>query len=90
MAKEAEARAFIADPAPDLAGYPLILAETGITAPDAIGVAQIWLNLSGIWRGKAAALEAVRLSCQAAIDRSTTVADVDAAMFDFSRSVSAA
>ena len=33
--KEAEARAWIADPAPDLANYPLLSAEIGLTAPDA-------------------------------------------------------
>lgn len=33
LAKEAEARAFLADPAPDLAAYPLLAAEVGLTAP---------------------------------------------------------
>lgn len=78
LAKEAEARAFLADPAPDLAAYPLLAAEVGLTAPDAQALAQIWLNMAMLWRNAAAGLEATRLALGAAIDAATTVAEVRA------------
>lgn len=80
LAKEAEARAWIADPAPDPAAYPLIVAEIGITAPDAASLAQLWLNLAALWRSRAAQLEALRLSVGAAIDAAGTVEEVGAAL----------
>lgn len=79
MAKEAEARAYVADPAPDLANYPLLSAEVGITAPDAWQLAQIWLALADLWRNAAAQIEAWRLGAAAAIDAAGTVAEVEAA-----------
>ncbi|MDZ7908267.1 MAG: hypothetical protein U5N10_08655 [Gemmobacter sp.] len=78
LAKEAEARAFLADPAPDLAAYPLLAAEVGLTAPDAQALAQVWLNMAMLWRNAAAGLEATRLALGAAIDAATTVAEVRA------------
>ncbi|WP_288994726.1 hypothetical protein [uncultured Gemmobacter sp.] len=80
LAKEAEARAWMADPTPDPAAYPLLSAELGITAPDAASLAQIWLNLATLWRSTAADLEALRLTTIAAIDAATTLEEVDAAM----------
>ncbi len=82
LAKEAEARAFLGDPAPDMANYPMLSAEVGITAPDAETLAQIWLNMAVLWRDAAAALEALRLTTAAAIEAAGTVAEVDAAMAD--------
>lgn len=80
LAKEAEARAWIADPTPDPAAYPLLSAELGITAPDGASLAQIWLNLATLWRSTAADLEALRLTTRAAIDAATTLEEVGAAM----------
>ncbi|OJY36998.1 MAG: hypothetical protein BGP11_12900 [Rhodobacterales bacterium 65-51] len=80
LAKEAEARAWMADPAPDLADYPLIAAEIGITAPDAASLVQIWLNMAALWRSAAADLEALRLTASAAIDAATTLEEVGAAV----------
>ncbi|WP_288996793.1 hypothetical protein [uncultured Gemmobacter sp.] len=80
LAKEAEARAWMADPTPDPAAYPLLSAELGITAPDAASLAQIWLNLATLWRSTAADLEALRLTTSAAIDAATTLEEVGAAM----------
>lgn len=68
LAKEAEARAWIADPTPDPAAYPLLSAELGITAPDAWQLAQIWLGMADIWRQAAAQLEALRLGTIAQIE----------------------
>lgn len=67
MAKEAEARAFLAEPDPDLADYPMLSAEVGITAPDAETLAQIWLNMVVLWRSAAAGLEALRLTTAAVV-----------------------
>lgn len=80
LAKEAEAARWAADPAPDLADYPLIAAEIGITAPDGASLAQIWLNLAALWRSAAADLEALRRTTRAAIDAATTVEEVEAAV----------
>ncbi|MDQ1847660.1 hypothetical protein Q9299_05105 [Gemmobacter fulvus] len=80
LAKEAEARAFLTDPAPDLAAYPLLSAEIGITAPNALQLAQIWLNMGDLWRSTAAGLEALRLGSAAAVEAAGTVAEVEAAM----------
>ena len=62
MAKETEARAWLAAPAPDVTAYPLLSAEIGITAPDADQLAQVWVNLAAMWRGAAAGIEGERLS----------------------------
>ena len=83
LAKEAEARAFLTDPAPDLAAYPLLAAEIGITAPDALQLAQIWLNMGDLWRSTAAGLEALRLGAAAAVDAAGTVEEVGDAMAVF-------
>lgn len=80
MAKEAEARSWIAAAAPALAEHPMIAAEIGITAPDADSLAQLWLNLGALWRGAAAQLEALRMSTNAAIEAAATVDDVAATM----------
>jgi hypothetical protein len=80
LAKEAEAHAWMADPTPDPAAYPLLSAELGITAPDGASLAQIWLNLATLWRSTAADLEALRLTASAAIDAATTPEEVGAAM----------
>jgi len=83
QAKETEARAWLAATnaagtipptglAPDLADYPLLSAETGLTAPDPHSLAQLWLNMATLWRQMAATLEAVRLGIGAQIDAATT------------------
>ena len=80
LAKEAEAARYIADPAPDLATYPMLAAEIGITAPDAWQLAQIWLSMADLWRQAAAQLEALRLGTAAAVEAAGTVGEVEAAM----------
>ncbi|WP_143542812.1 hypothetical protein [Cereibacter azotoformans] len=83
LRKEAEARAYLADPDPDPADYPLIMAEEGITAPTAWHVAQVYLGLSAVWISLAAPLETARLGAIAQIelaeDAETIRAIVDAA-----------
>jgi hypothetical protein len=80
LAKEAEARSWVTEVSPDLADYPLLSAEVGITAPDADQLAQLWLNMAVLWRSTAAQLEALRLSTQAAIAAAETEAEIAAAL----------
>lgn len=76
LRKEAEARAWLADPAPDLAAYPLIAAEVGVTAPTAHELAQLWLNMAALWVAIAAPLETARLSGIDAVERAADPADL--------------
>lgn len=80
LAKEAEARSWVAADAPSLADYLLLSAEVGITAPDADQLAQLWLNMATLWRAAAAQLEALRLSTQAAIEAAVSPEEVTAIM----------
>lgn len=80
LAKEAEARDWLAATDPDVADYTLLSAEVGITAPDPDSLAQLWLHLGQLWRGAAAQLEALRMTTLAAIDAAGTPADIEAAM----------
>lgn len=91
QAKEAEARAWVAattaaatipatGPTPVLADYPLLAAETGLTAPTPDQLAQLWLNMATLWRQIAAGLEAIRLGIGAQIDAAGTVEEVEAAV----------
>lgn len=76
LAKEAEARAWLADPVPDPEDYPLLVAEIGVTAPTAWELAQLWLNMAALWRGVAAQLEALRLTTIGAIEAAEDAAAV--------------
>lgn len=81
LRKEAEARAWVADPAPDLANYPLLAAEVGVTAPDADQLAQIWLNQSWLWAGVLApTLERLRMSAVNAVQAADNRAKVTEAV----------
>lgn len=77
LAKESEALAWVAAEAPDIADYPLLAAEVGITAPNADQLAQLWLNMAALWRGAAADLEGLRLSTKAAIAAAQSVGEID-------------
>lgn len=82
LAKETEAiRWLTADPVPtDLAGFPLIAAEIGVTAETADQVAQLWVNLGQIWREITARIEAVRLGTIKAIAEATDAEGIAAAL----------
>lgn len=79
-AKEDEARAWVADPAPDIANYPLMAAEVGpgLTAPDGDTLAQIWLNLGALWRQVAAQIETARLGAVYAVEAAADPAAIAA------------
>jgi len=79
-AKLEEARAYVVDPAPAPADYPLILSEVGITAPTALEVAQVFLNLNALWRQAAGMLDSICFAAQAAVDAAPDEAAIDAAV----------
>ena len=87
--KDTEARAFIADPAPDLVEYPLVAAEIGITAPSPYEVAQVYVNMAAMLRQLAAAIETMRLGAIAAIETASNLAAVEAARAAFLANLSA-
>jgi hypothetical protein len=80
LRKEAEARRYLADPAPDLADYPYVAAEIGITGADGEQVAQVYTNLAVILDAAASQLETARLGTIASIEAATTEAAIAAAL----------
>lgn len=76
--KETEARAWLADPDPDLSNYPFIAAEIGITATTGYEVAQVYLNLAAIYVQAAAQLEHARLGHIAMAETAPTPEDATA------------
>lgn len=80
QAKENEAIAYLAATSPTLTDYPLLNAETGITAPTATELANLWITMAQQWRSVAAQLEAARMTANASVNLATTVAEVDAAL----------
>lgn len=80
LAKELEARACVADAAPDPARYPLLAAEIGITGADLAGVAAAVVAKADEWKALAAGIEAVRLATKQTINDAQTPAAIDAAV----------
>lgn len=77
--KATEATACRADPVPDVANYPLIAAEVGITADTLTAVAQLVYDAHKRWRVIGAQIEALRLGAKAAINAAETIEEVEAA-----------
>lgn len=82
-AKEAEARDYIADSAPDMSKYPFLSAEVGVTAPDAYQLAQLWLGMASLWRTVASALERIRLVAINSVQAASTPEETATAVADF-------
>jgi hypothetical protein len=80
QAKENEAIAYLAAANPVLTDYPLLNAESGITAATPETLANLWVTLAQQWRSVAAQLEAARMTANASVNLATTVAEVDAAL----------
>jgi hypothetical protein len=87
IVKREEAAAYVADPDPDLALYPLIAEEVGVTAPTAYEVAQVWLYMNAALKPIAGRLENIRLTATNAIASATTEAEVIAAYDTFALSL---
>lgn len=78
QAKYNEAVAYQADASPDMANYPFLSAEIGITAANASDLATLWIQLRNGWVDAAAAIEKARLTANAAVQAATTKAELDA------------
>jgi hypothetical protein len=89
LGKEAEARAYLADPAPDPADYPMLMAEVGLTAATPGQLAQLWLQMGAIWRQVAAAIEGARMTALIAVDAAATESAIDAAVTGMTASMEA-
>lgn len=88
LMKEQEAKSFMTyynDPdavMPDLSEFPFINKEIGTTGQDAFEVAQVFLNLSALWRVVGSALEQIRVASNEAIRTATDKATIDLAVID--------
>lgn len=82
--KREEAVAFIADPDPDAAHYPLVFAEIGITGGNAFEVAQVFLNMNALTVSALAGIEAGRMTALAAVAAAQDAAGIDEAVAGFS------
>ena len=78
LAKEAEAVRYLAETPSTLDGFPMLSAEVGLTAPTAYELAQLWVNMSDLWRGIAAQIETARLGAIYQIETAPDAAAVDA------------
>lgn len=87
LAKEAQARACMADESPDPADYPLLAATVGIERHPLTGevaetvqdVAAIVLNILDQWMQAAAAIERARIGAKQAVEDATTPAEIETA-----------
>lgn len=78
LAKEAQARQFLAAVEPDPADYPLIAGEVGITADTARAVAETILAMSQSWHALGAVIESVRLTAKKRVRQAQTPEAVQA------------
>lgn len=78
IAKAEEAAAYLSDPAPADADYPLVMSEVGITAPTAYEVAQVFANLNALWKYAAGSLDAACFQAEAAVQQAPDIATIDA------------
>lgn len=86
--KRSEAVAYLADPDPQDAGYPLLGAEVDAgTVADRHQAAQLILGLAQVWRQVAARMEAVRLAANGALAAAASVGEVEAALGRFRAAV---
>ncbi len=80
LAKEAEAVRYLAEAPETLTEYPMLAAEVGITAPTAYELAQLWANMSALWRQVAAQIETARLTAIYAIEAAPDAETVEVAV----------
>jgi hypothetical protein len=88
-AKRDEAARYIADPAPDLANYPFIKWEIGLTAPTGYELAQTWLYMNESLEPIAAQLENIRLTATYVIEAASTEEEITSAYAVFEASIAA-
>ncbi|WP_439137542.1 hypothetical protein [Roseicyclus sp.] len=81
--KAGEAARYMAERPADLEEYPFLVAEIGITAPDAEALARLWLARARSWKVIGGQLEAIRQGALIAIAAATVPAGVDVALSEF-------
>ncbi|GAB6035836.1 hypothetical protein JCM15519_03950 [Fundidesulfovibrio butyratiphilus] len=77
LAKQDQARQYLAEEPPDPAKYPLIVGEVGLTGDTAQAVAETILAQARAWYGVGAAVETVRLTAKKAVREAQTPQAVD-------------
>jgi len=76
-AKALEAERFLADPAPDMAKYPMISAEMqAMGYPDGTSAANAILTVRAQWMALGAQIEQIRLKAKRDIEAATTIQQV--------------
>ena len=65
---------------PNLAAYPYLRAEAGLTAPDAEALARLWVAMAAQWEAVSPAIEAASLRAKAAVRAAPGSAAIDAAV----------
>ena len=83
--KAAEAKAYVAliFPPANLANFPMLAAEIGITAPDAAQLAQVWLNMQAQLRIVGAQSEQMRLGAINLINAALSQSEIDQILEEF-------
>lgn len=80
LGKEAEALRYLAAAAPDLADYPFLAAELGITAATPVALATLWRDMAIQWRIIGSQIEQARLGAVAAIEGAVSAAAIEVAV----------
>lgn len=62
---------------PDMATFPYLSAEVGLTAATALDLAELWLWMDSVWKGAAAAIEQISLSAKAQVRLSQSQSAID-------------
>lgn len=83
LAKQEEAKAWLSDPTPALANYPLISAEIGVTGQDGYQISQIWLYMAATWIQVAAVIEGARIQHMNMVDAALTSSQAEGAALAF-------
>lgn len=79
LSKQTEAAAWLAAGRPDdLTGYPYIMAEVGVTAPDAAQLVALWQAMAAAWAVASAEIERAEMQAKAAIAAATTALEIEA------------
>ncbi len=63
---------------PDLALYPYLSAETGLTAATAADLAELWIYMDGLWKQVAALIEQISIGAKARVKVSASPDEIKA------------
>lgn len=63
---------------PDLASYPYLSAETGISAETPVDLAELWIFMDSQWKHVAALIEQITITAKAQVRAAASQAEIDA------------